>query len=160
MRTSTAIIVGSIAGGLILIVAAIAFHAVNWVKRETAIKAVEIVESKAPSYHEALDVCRELAESRVGCMNFHHVSRVNGEIEAASVIVGGVTSRISIYSSRAVVDTVIDTSLGRNAFGQPIDLVAGDNWTLSVLPGRGAGHGLAYAARDVLGGLVIESKEG
>lgn len=161
MKPINAAIVGALVGGVILIVGSIAVHMVSRSIPKHEVHAVEIVETPAPIYDQAIDVCRKLAESQVGCMNFRLTPQLlNGEIEAAPVIVGGITSRISIYPSREFLDGMLDTSTGRNAYGQPVDLVAGDNWTVTILLSRGEGHELANAVQQVLGGGVLESKEG
>lgn len=165
MRTSTAVIVGAIAGGLALIVASVGVHAVNWVKRAAPALSAQtrITESPTPPlpvYDGVYDVCLALAEEGVGCMNLHHVPLMTDEIEAANVLVSGNgNSRISIYRSRAAVDRLVSTATGYNAWRQPVDLIAGENWTLTVLLVNGVDHSVAYRVQRVIGGTVHEAPE-
>lgn len=154
MRPVNAAIIGAIAGGLILIVGSIAVHMVN-----RSVPKHEPTPAPLPVYSHAIDICRKLHEAGVACLDVRSATQlVNNEIEAADAVVGNATSRISIYPSQKVTSRLLGSTNLRNANGQRLDVVAGENWTVTIVLPTAEGHDRAYVIQQVLGGVVVESK--
>lgn len=160
MRPINAVITGAIAGGLVLILGSVAAHMLSRSVPKHDPTPAALAPAPLPAYGQAIDICRDLYESKVGCMNFW-LRRVEGsETQAASAVVGNGVSRIAIYPSRDAVSRRVDNEGLRDGYGQPLDLVAGDNWIVTLVLQESEGHDRAYAVQSVIGGVVIESAEG
>jgi hypothetical protein len=112
------------------------------------------------TFKDAVDMCALLGTSRVGCTGYHSPGqKVNGELDVGSATVGGHLARISRYDTRAEVDNLLNHHNGRDEFDSLVDIVAGPNWTVTIVIADGEDHRTAHDVQVVLGGIVVLSEE-
>ncbi|WP_162794817.1 hypothetical protein [Nonomuraea lactucae] len=55
---------------------------------------------------------------------------------------------------------MVDSSTGTDLYGASLDIVAGDDWTVTLTLSNGTGHEVAEAVQQVLGGALFRSQKG
>lgn len=129
-------------------------------ERPQVVALTESAEAR-PTYASAQEISEALSKTPVGCTNFATIGRlVNGESEAAECDVDQWKARISMYSSRRAVGDVLDRSAGRDAYGMPVVVVAGENWivTFPRASDQKKSTSLAEQIAETLNGAVIKMK--
>lgn len=124
-------------------------------------EAAPSLEATGPSFKKAVDICVRLGVSPLGCSRFQYPGqKVNGETEVGAAMVGGNAARISLYDTRSEVNYLLNHQNGRDRFGSRVDVVAGSNWTVTIVIADGEGHKTAKDVQVVLGGIVVLSGQG
>ncbi|WP_162794816.1 hypothetical protein [Nonomuraea lactucae] len=96
LKLVNAVIVGAIAGGLILIAGSVAIHIVRSIPEEPRIPAVDLSQQKGPMFADPFQACQKLSTSNVDCEAYHRSNKlINGETDAISVLICGLHGRIS-----------------------------------------------------------------
>lgn len=119
------------------------------------IHAVAITREPGPIYQSTSEICQKLAS--LGCSGIP-AQLLNGETESAACQIAGRSCRISIYPSFKAIEQLATGYSGRTLYGEPLDIVVGENWTVTVSP-YGGSHEAIEAVHKVLGGVVLLSKE-
>lgn len=153
---------GALTGAILLAGGTIGWQILEGAKTAAAERpqAVSLTESAAarPTYTSAQEISEALSKTAAGCGNFAPVARlVNGETEAAECGINQRKARISMYGSKGDVGNVLDASSGRDAYGMPVMVVAGENWIITFPRGSSPEKSAAVAEQiaDALDGAVM-----
>lgn len=170
MKNIAAGLLGAVLGSSITLMAVAAYEASREPQSSVAeqIHATPATPTPSRSYEatgrtfkNAVDICVNLGVSRVGCTGYHYPGqKLNGELDAGAATVGGHLARISRYDTKAEVNNLLNHQNGRDEFNSRVDVVAGPNWTVTIVLADGEGHKTAKDVQVVLGGIVVLSEEG